>query len=344
MKAIAITAACWLAALSLGAQEKVDYRPNVHGTVRGKYEYEPQLDAGRFQVRNARVSLDGQVHRALDYKAEIDLSDEGKLKMLDAYVQFTPWRKLSFTIGQMRVPFAIDPHRSPHRQYFANRSFIAKQVGSVRDVGGLLGYTSRPGRQRLKLEAGLFNGSGLTDQTGWHSTMNLAVKAQYFPVEGLNLTLSTQRVRPEQVNIQLYDAGICYDWRRWHFETEYLFKHYADKAFTDVNAVDAFVCYGLPVKKFFRCISFLARYDYMSDHSDGTGLQAVGTTPEGQSVQRLLVTDYARQRLTGGVTFSLNLPFEADIRLNYEKYLYHAEALPKESERDKLVVEFMVHF
>ena len=31
--------------------------------------------------------------------------------------------------------FTIDAHRSPHLQYFANRSFIAKQVGNVRDVG-----------------------------------------------------------------------------------------------------------------------------------------------------------------------------------------------------------------
>ncbi len=40
----------------------------------------------------------------------------------------------------MRVPFTIDAHRSPHLQYFANRSFIAKQVGNVRDVGAVIGW------------------------------------------------------------------------------------------------------------------------------------------------------------------------------------------------------------
>ncbi len=52
-------------------------------------------------------------------------------------------KDLNFTIGQMRVPFTIDAHRSPHQQYFANRSFIAKQVGNVRDVGFTAGYTNK---------------------------------------------------------------------------------------------------------------------------------------------------------------------------------------------------------
>lgn len=344
MKRISILLCVLLTGTYLTAQDTVNYRPNVHGTVRAKYEYQPDLEAGRFQVRNARVSMDGMVHRMLGYKAEIDLSDAGKLRMLDAYVLLKPWQRLRFTIGQMRVPFAIDSHRSPHLQYFANRSFIAKQVGDVRDVGTMLGYTFWPEGRSLTLEGGLFNGSGITDQTRWSGSLNYALKAQYRPLPGLNVVLSTQLIRPDTVCIRLYDAGVSYDWRRWHFEVEYLFKHYAHRAFTDVNAVDAFVCYGLPLKRVFRRISFLARYDYMTDHSYGKELLTVGQTDEGVPVRRFGITDYARQRVTGGVTLSLALPFEADIRLNYEKYMYHADGIPKESEQDKLVMEFMVHF
>ena len=39
---------------------KTDYRPVVHGTLRGKYEYQPEEKAGRFQVRTARVSIEGK--------------------------------------------------------------------------------------------------------------------------------------------------------------------------------------------------------------------------------------------------------------------------------------------
>lgn len=148
--------------LPLHAQEedKVDLTPKVHGTIRGKYEYQTEEGDGRFQVRNARVSLEGKVAKAVEYKAEIDLSDEGQIKMLDAYTKIKSVRGFDFTIGQMRVPFTIDAHRSPHQQYFANRSFIAKQVGNVRDVGATLGYSFNVGIPII-LQAGMFNGSGL---------------------------------------------------------------------------------------------------------------------------------------------------------------------------------------
>ena len=134
---------------------------NIHGTIRSKYEYQTSEGEGRFEVRNARISVDGSLSPIISYKAEIDLCDEGKIKMLDAYTRLKPVQGLQFTIGQMRVPFTIDAHRSPHQQYFANRSFIAKQVGNVRDVGAALGYSFNAGFPII-LEAGLFNGSGLT--------------------------------------------------------------------------------------------------------------------------------------------------------------------------------------
>lgn len=185
MKQISILALSILLALPAVADEgkegkaKTDYRPVVHGTLRGKYEYQPEEKAGRFQVRTARVSIEGKVAPVVAYKAEIDLSDEGKIKMLDAYTRLSPLKGFDFTIGQMRVPFTIDAHRSPHQQYFANRSFIAKQVGNVRDVGATLGYKIG-GPLPLTLQAGMFNGSGLTDQKDfWTNNINYSAKAQW---------------------------------------------------------------------------------------------------------------------------------------------------------------------
>ena len=36
--------------------EKQKFMPQIHGILRGKYEYEPDLNASRFEVRNARLS------------------------------------------------------------------------------------------------------------------------------------------------------------------------------------------------------------------------------------------------------------------------------------------------
>ena len=216
--------------------EAKDYLPEVHGTIRSKYEYQTEMGAGRFEVRNARISLTGNILPSVAYKAEIDLSDEGEIKMLDAYARIFPLKGLTVTAGQMRVPFTIDAHRSPHQQYFANRSFIAKQVGNVRDVGLTLGY-KLPTDMPVTIEGGLYNGTGLTNQKVWHKEVNYSAKAAMFLTQGLNLTLSVQAIQPEDIRMQSYDIGAYYEFGRFHIEGEYLYKTYSKNAFDDVQAV-----------------------------------------------------------------------------------------------------------
>lgn len=326
-----------LLAMGVSGADAQVFAPEIHGTIRGKYEYQTSTNEGRFEVRNARISVDGKVNEYVGYKAEVDLSDEGKIKMLDAYARIYPAKAWQFTIGQMRVPFTIDAHRSPHLRYFANRSFIAKQVGDIRDVGATLGYRANVGFP-IQLEAGLFNGSGLTDQKDyWTKGINFSGKAQLMLPKGFNLTLSLQKIKPNQTTIMMYDAGAYYHAHGWHVEAEYLYKHYAHNAFESVHSFDGFVNYDIPVRKkqsIIKKVSPLARYDFMSDHSDGS-IDNSGA---------LKLTDYKRSRITGGVTLSLAAPFVADIRINYEKYMYRSGAIPKPSEQDKIVFEVMTRF
>ena len=334
-------ALCMLAILCSGIQcaypqDKSPYVPEIHGTVRAKYEYEPQINSGRFEVRNARVSVDGKILPIISYKAEIDLSDEGKIKMLDTYVRFSPEKiNASVTLGQMRVPFTIDAHRSPHLQYFANRSFIAKQVGNVRDVGLAASYQF--GREvPVTLEGGIFNGSGLTNQKNyWTKHYNFSIKASASLFKHIVVETSAQKTRPDGIGIMMWDAGAYYHDSRWHIEGEYLRKNYSHGAFPGVNAVDAFVCRRFPLKKYLTGISVMGRYDYMSDHSNGT---------KGDN-GLLYVNDPGRHRMTLGTTLHLGgKKVYADLRLNYEKYFYSDGVTAGISDRDKFVVELMCRF
>lgn len=218
----------------------------IGGTIRSKYEYQTEEGEGRFEVRTARINVSGKVTPAVSYKAEIDLCDEGKIKMLDAYTRISPWNTLQFTIGQERVPFTIDAHRSPDQQYFANRSFIAKQVGDVRDVGAEVGYTWNVGFP-IVVNAGIFNGSGLTNQKDyWTKGVNYSAKAQFlFP--NVNLVLSTQKIKPSDVTVTMYDAGLTFHKGGFIAEAEYLYKHYSKNAYHDVNAFNSFMCYDIPM-------------------------------------------------------------------------------------------------
>ena len=312
-----------------------DYLPAIHGTIRAKYEYQTATDESRFQVRNARFSLTGNVLPIVAYKAEIDLSDQGKIRMLDAYTRIFPIKHVNFTIGQMRVPFTIDAHRSPHVRFFANRSFIAKQVGNVRDVGVTLGYKFGTGVP-VTLEGGLYNGSGLTNQKEWHKEVNYSAKAQFLFAKKLNLALSIQSIQPQEIRINSYDIGAFYEFGCFHIEGEYLYKTYADNAYDNVHAVNSFINYDLPLQKVFSKMSFLARYDMMTSQSDGKAID--------EETGALTTTDYKRHRITGGITFSLSKAFRTDLRLNYEKYFYAKNSIAKESEQDKIVLELMVRF
>lgn len=339
---LACALACAATAQTSG--QRPNWLPQLSGTIRTKAEYQTHENESRFEVRNARVALDGQILPSVAYKAEVDLSDEGRIRMLDAYGEIRPLHffptlreeqrdRFSLRLGQMRVPFSIDAHRSPHKQLFANRSFIAKQAGDVRDVGLMAAYAFEG--VPITLEAGAFNGSGLTAQKDyWTHGLNYSAKATLALPCGLTLVASTQKVAPESGAIYLYDGGATFRKRRWTLEAEYLRKHYSNTSYHDVNALNSFVRYSLPLKKNFESLNFLARFDMMDDHSDGTA-DADG---------RLQTTDAARKRLTGGMTLRFTKKVQAELRLNYEKYFYDDRSSAKVSERDKVVLELMIHF
>ena len=167
-KLIAVMGLC-LCAAGVSAQ---DYAPKIHGILRGKYEYQPEMEASRFEVRNARLSAEGSLPMRAAYKLEVDLCDESAMKMKDAWVRMLPWKSLRLTFGQQRMPFSIDAHRNPSAQYFANRSFIAKQVEDMRDVGFQIGYDFYAAgdnkRKVVSVDAGVFNGSNLLTSTMRH--------------------------------------------------------------------------------------------------------------------------------------------------------------------------------
>lgn len=343
-----VVAMCLLAFISASAQEsdiddgkqlekkqmeKQDYIPNIHGTIRAKYEHTTTFDKGRFQVRNARFSVSGNVHPIVAYKAEIDLSDEGETRMLDAYIRVFPFNGASLTMGQMKVPFSTDNLRSPHQMFFANRSFVAKEITGVRDVGAMVGYNFWKAAP-TSIVAGIYNGSGLYRQDQWQSSFDYAVRAVMEPTKGMQLSLNYHSMKPADARMHMYDVGFFYNFANFHVEAEYIYKKFENELFHPVQALNSFIAYDLMLPKYLHKITFMARYDIMTD--DNTGL----ANDNGEYV----VTDVARQRITGGVSLSLTQKVTSLLSLNYEKYFYSDWALADPAKQDKLCVELMVRF
>lgn len=359
---VALLALCWSVSAGVGAQDADDrlealeaqvakqretsaYLPRLHGVLRGKYEYSPTLDASRFEVRNARIAVEGSLPFRSAYRAEVDFCDETEIKVKDVWVRLLPWRSLRLTVGLQRMPFGIDAHRNPGARYFVNRSFIGKQAGDMRDVGAVAGYTVRNASQRAVLVAdgGIFNGASLsTQKNAWHGDWNYSARLQFFPVEGVALVPGIQHtaIAGRAVHYTSLDFGAFYERDGLHVEAEYLRKTYGE-AFPACHAVNVMGICRLPIRLkegFAESLSLLGRYDYMGDHSDGKA----GFRSDAPSL--LERTDSERHRLTMGLTLAVRNPhFPTSVRLNYEKYWYpHGGA--KESEQDKVALELVVRF
>ena len=59
ISALALAALTPALAQSSGTSESDPAKVNIHGTLRSKYEYQFDDNAGRFEVRTVRISVDG---------------------------------------------------------------------------------------------------------------------------------------------------------------------------------------------------------------------------------------------------------------------------------------------
>lgn len=314
-------------------ESDIDYKPVFHGTVRSRWELATENGENRFQVRNARLSVEGRIAPEIQYYINTDLCDRGKMKILDAWGQINITDDLKARAGQFRMPFGVDPFRGPQNYIFANRSFIGKQVCNVRAVGAKLEY-SLPVIP-LKVEAGAFNPSTISDHETWHRKMSYASKATY-TIDCVKLATGIQSLSPDSVRMNLIDGSISWSADRWTVEGEYMYKHYTHKAHKACHAYSIFADYRMPVNAgIFNTLSFQGRFDGMTAHSNGT------RNEDGL----LTTTDPARNRITAGATLSyVKKALHADIRVNYEKYFYRHDAEYLPGDGDKLVVELVVRF
>lgn len=331
-KALLLTSILLLLSIDTKA-EKSKYVPTFSGTLRARYEYLTQENLSAFRVRNIRLGIDGYVAPIMSYRAEVDFADWGKIAVIDAYIRLTPVEGLYFNFGQGRMPFTLAAHRQPHQQYFVNRAFVARHLG-IRDVGISGGYSFR--KIPLTVQASFFNCSG-TDvgKAFFTNKYGFTVKLYSQITDKWYLTASTARLKRGTAWSQDWDLGAYFDNGLWHVEAEYLRKQYVHDVFRPVNTYDFFVYRNFPIEKhMIGGISGALRYDYISDHSSGI------PTEEG-----VLVADNPEcHRLTAGATLSLKTKFQADIRLNYEKYFYKKGVAVSPTDGDRLVLEVIAHF
>ncbi|MCM1504638.1 MAG: OprO/OprP family phosphate-selective porin [Muribaculum sp.] len=315
------------------AQETVDYKPNIHGALRTRWEMETESGDSRFQVRNARLTVDGRIAAPIDYFIQVDASDRGVMKFLDAWGRIALAPGFQIQAGQFRMPFGVDPMRAPSNYIFANRSYLGKEVCNVRAVGAKFIYSFK--NVPLSIEAGAFNPSSIADHEKWHSEMAYSGKVTY-KWGNVSLNAGVKTIIPDSVRINLIDGAVTWQTGRWLVSGEYINKHYTHSARDACHAYVVYADYHFPVNVgVFNQMSVQGRFDGMTDHSSGKR-NADGL---------LTTTDPGRQRITVGATLSyIKGPVHCDIRVDYEKMFFDHDVKAPQGKGDKLLAELVIRF
>lgn len=303
------------------------YLPTVSATLRARAELSTETGEGRFQVRNARLSLKGSVTDWLGYTLQADFCDRGSFRMLDAYATLRPDSHWQLMLGQMRVPLSADATRSVRDYWFANRSLVARDLWTSRRAGIKARYTLG----RAYLEGGIFNNASTSAQTSWskdytYSIIGVLSAGRWRPELGfMSKDLGTERAN-------IWNASLSWSCGQWQAEAEGVLKFYS-------GGEDATRAINLMGRRFFNLnwrmanrLSVELRYDASSANYE--------VEEENYEVQRT-----KRHRITAGVTLAyLQGPVNAHLRLNYEQYFHAAAHTRTAADGNKLCLELMLYF
>ena len=350
---------------------KVSYVPTVDGAVKVKLEFDLNSGEYRFNVRNARFGVKGNVSRNMFYRIQVDFSNEGNISILDSYVGY---RTGGFDVrfGQQQYHFSSDLDRGPTTNMFANRSFLSKYLTSYygselsggevvgytrtlgsRDLGLMLSYGFRTGVP-LKAYAGVFNGSGINNPE-WGKKVNAIGRLEIGGSEGLRgsvayydgytpLHLKVKEAdggrSTEQVQTRMQMAGLEMRYVKGPFfiEGEYA-RRYLDmgdaREVMTAALVHSYYEIRLPEKAFASYVAPIVRWDL------GNNVDYLNT-----EVKQREAFDANRITLGVNVGFGEKL-IRSEIRLNYEKYLFGKKPSDFSTNRslhDKFTIEVVASF
>jgi hypothetical protein len=314
--------------LNLSAQEKpqnsTEFVPDIDGILKTKVEFDLDNSKMRFEVRNARFGAKGKVNDYFSYRAEIDLSDEGNLKMLDAYVRFTPLKNLDLYMGQRKLPFSTDYIRNPAEGIFANRSFVAKYVNDgLRDIGFYIDY--RFGSKiPFNLTIGAVNGTG-NNNPQWIDRPNIVSRLIAGGENNFRIAANIyEGEAANRVNLLMTGWEARYKTEKFLIETEFVTRNWNDTL--SANYSDQ----GFYIHSYY---SFTTNSKMLQIISPAIRLDRMGNNVFG--------SDVTADRLTLGINFGFEPKlFYADFKVNYENYF--SGYLPNHT--DKITFEFIARF
>lgn len=223
-----------LKAHSAAHTARLDRIPRISGYVQAGYEWSD--GSSSFFIKRVRLDLRGDIARKLDYRVQLEFASSPKI--VDAYLQYRPFRQLNFKLGEYKIPFTIEntdyvPLKFELIEYplalqrlmgFAE-PIGGRMVGGVMQGGETLKDTGRDmgltlygtlveceGRALLSYDVGVLNGAGINLKDN-NRSKDVVTRLMFRPVRGLTLSGSWYggEYGADCLERQRVSAGVCYD-------------------------------------------------------------------------------------------------------------------------------------
>lgn len=214
--------------------DRLDRLPRLSGYVQAGYEWSDESSS--FFIKRVRLDLRGDIARKLDYRVQLEFASSPKI--VDAYLQYRPFRQLNFKLGEYKIPFTIEntdyvPLKFELIEYplaLQRLMGFAEPIGgrmdggvmqggeTLKDTGRDMGLTlygtlvECEGRALLSYDVGVLNGAGINLKDN-NRSKDVVTRLMFRPVRGLTLSGSWYggEYGADCLERQRVSAGVCYD-------------------------------------------------------------------------------------------------------------------------------------
>jgi len=303
------------------------------GVIKTKVETSTEASVVRFNVRNSRLGLRGDIGEYLSYRVQVEFSNEGNFSPLDFFGTLKPSKNFSILLGQQFVPFENSYIVSPADNLFANRVFVGKYfTRGTREIGAVAQYRFCFANFPLEAQAGMFNG-GRSNNPQWTETPSFTLRLIAGMMEGFRASAKIYKYKNAQDDFFFWATDARYANDRLRIDTEIMNRHsYTTGSNLFGNYIQTAYMFVLSDTKMFHYLTPALRWDAM-----------------GYEVWK---NNFDVKRLTAGLHFGLTLiPFDSLLRIDYEHYFVRKDMIfPDFANRDahvadnKVTIELLIRF
>jgi len=137
-------------------------------------QFEPDIEEDTFDLRTARIGIQGDLTRHFSYEMEREIDREGTFgDWKDVYLNWKTFDRIRLKGGRFKMPFGLEQNTGPTETDFAYRSLVSTLIAPGRDRGAMI-YGELG---RLVYEAGIFDDDGA----------NAEMEQERFVLEGEDL-------------------------------------------------------------------------------------------------------------------------------------------------------------